>query len=234
VPASPVWCTQPAVPSHRVVIDEHLLLEAIRVVRDAGAPPDPTNVSVALGATAEDGGYWDVTIVAGDLAELESLGKFEHAPRLVATVADATVPTALPVGNGAPQRQDDITAEWARPAADEGSRRSFFQRIARRGVVLPLACVAALLIGFGSVAALLRLGDRPAQSDTKPVPTTAAPVVPPSAAAPAVTTPPASATSGPTVENEPAPPAPPTEASVAPAPPPNQNPAGHAPPGRNK
>jgi hypothetical protein len=217
-----------------VVIDEHLLLEAIRDVREAGAPPDPTNVSVALGATSDDGGYWDVTTVAGDLAELESLGKFEHAPRLVATVDEETVRITLSEANGAPQRQDDITAEWARPAADEETRRSFSQRIARRGVLLPLACVAALLIGFGSATALLRLGDRPAQSDTKPVPTTAGPVVPPSAAAPAVTTAPASAASGPTVENEPAPSAQPAEASEPPAPPPNTNPAGHAPPGRNK
>ena len=217
-----------------MVIDEHLLLEAIRDVREAGAPPDPTNVSVALGATADDGGYWDVTTVADDLAELESLGKFEHAPRLVATVDEATVRITLPEADGAPPRQDDITAESARPAADEGSRRSFSQQIARRGVLLLLACVAALLIGFGSATALLRLGDRPTQSDTKPVPTTAGPVVPPSAAAPAVTTPPTSATSGPTIENEPAPPAPPTEASEPLAPPPNQNPAGHAPPGRNR
>jgi hypothetical protein len=221
-----------------VVIDEHLLLEAIRDVREAGAQPDPTNVSVALGATADDGGYWDVTTVAGDLAELESLGKFEHAPRLVATVDEETVRITLSEANGAPQRQDDITAEWARPAADEETRRSFSQRIARRGVVLPLACVAALLIGFGSATALLRLDDRPAQSDTKPVPTTAVRVVPPSAAAPAVTTPPASAAGGPAVENEPTPPAPlpapAAEASEPPAPPPNTNPAGHAPPGRNK
>ena len=217
-----------------MVIDEHLLIEAIRDVREAGAPPDPANVSVALGATADNGGYWDVATVAHALAELESLGRFEHAPRRVATVDEATVPIALPVGSGAPQRQDDITAESVRPAADEGSRRSFSQRIVRRGVVLPLACVAALLIGFGSVAALLRLGDRPAQSDTKPVPTTAVPVVPPSAAAPAVTTAPASAASGPAVENEPTPPAPTADASEPPAPPPNTNPAGHAPPGRNK
>jgi hypothetical protein len=215
-----------------VVIDEHLLLEAIRDAREAGAPLDPRNVSVALGATADDGGYWDVTTVADDLAELESLGKFEHVPRLVARVDEATVPIALPVGNGAPQRQDDITAESARPAADQGNRRSFSQRIVRRGVLLPLACVAALLIGFGSATALLRLGDRPAKSNTKPVPTTAAAVVPPSAGSPAVTTPPASAASGPAVDNEPTPPAP--EASPSPAPPPNTNPAGHAPPGRNK
>jgi hypothetical protein len=220
-----------AVLSHRVVIDEHLLLEAIRDVHEVGEPADAENVSVALGATANDGGYWDVTTVADDLAELESLGKLEHAPRLVPLVDEATDPIALPEAAGTPQRKEDITAESARPAADDESRRSFSRRIGSRGVLIPLACVAALLVGFGSVAALLRLGDQPAQSDTKPVPTTASPVVPPSAASPAVTTPPASAASGPAVENEPAPPA---EASEPPAPPPNTNPAGHAPPGRNK
>jgi hypothetical protein len=223
-----------------MVIDERLLLEAIRDVRGAGAPADPENVSVALGATADDGGFWDVTTVAHDLAELESLRKVEHEPRLVARVDEATVPIALPVSNGAPQPRDDVTGESARPAADTEGRRSISRRIGSRGVLLPLACVAALLVGFGSVAALLRLGDRPAQSDTKPVPTTAAPVVPPSAAAPAVTTPAPSAASGPAVENEPTPPAPPpapapaTEGSESPAPPPNLNPAGRAPPGHNK
>jgi hypothetical protein len=219
-----------------VVIDEHLLLEAIRDVREAGGPADPENVCVALGATGGDGGYWDVTTVADDLAELESLRKFEDTPRLVPLVDEATVPIALPVADGALQRQDDITAETAGTAADEETRRSFSQRIARRGVLLPLACVAALVVGFGSMTALLRLSDGPAQSDTKPVATTAAPVVPPSAAAPAVTTPPASAAGGPAVENEPTPPAPPpaAEGSASPAPPPNLNPAGHAPPGHNK
>jgi hypothetical protein len=217
-----------------VVTDEHLLLEAIRDVREAGAPVDPENVSVAIGATADDGGYWDVTTVADDLAELESLGKLQQPPGLVPLVDEATEPIAPPGVDGASRRQDDITSESVRPAAEEGSRRSFSQRIARPGVLLALACVAALLIGFGSVAALLRIGDGPAQSDTKPVPTTAGPVVPPSAAAPAVTTAPASAASGPAVENEPPPPAPAAEGSESPAPPPNQNPAGHAPPGRNK
>jgi hypothetical protein len=194
-----------------VVIDEHLLLEAIHDVHEVGEPADAANVTVALGATADDGGYWDVTTVADDLVELESLGKFEHAPRLVPLVDEATNPIAVPDADGAPQRQDDITAESARPAADEESR-SFSQRIGSRGVLLTLACVAALLVGFGSVTALVRLGDRPAQSDTKPVPTTAGPVVPPSAAAPAVTTAPASAASGPAIENEPTPSAPAAEA----------------------
>jgi hypothetical protein len=157
-------------------------------------------------------------------------------------VDEATAPIAPLGSDGAPQRQDDITAESTEAGADEESRKSFSQRIGNRAVLLPLACVTALLVGFASVTALLRLGDRPAQSDTKPVPTTAAPVAPSSAAAPAVTTPPASAASGPTVENESPPPAPesappaPEPAPPAPesAPPPNQNPAGRAPPGLNR
>ena len=118
-------------------------------------------------------------------------------------VDEATEPVALPGVDGAPQRQDDITAESAEPAADEESRRSFSQRIGSRKVLLALAWVAALFVGFGSMTVLLRLVDWPSQSDPKPVPTTATPVAPPSAAAPAVTTPPASAATGPTVENEP-------------------------------
>jgi len=148
---------------------------------------------------------------------------------------EATEPVALPGVDGAPQRQDDITAESAEPAADEESRRSFSQRIGSRKVLLALAWVAALFVGFGSMTVLLRLVDWPSQSDTKPVPTTATPVAPPSAAAPAVTTPPASAATGPTVENEPPLPAP---ESVPPppesVPAPNQNPAGRAPPGQNR
>jgi hypothetical protein len=160
--------------------------------------------------------------------------------RGVALVDDATDPVA-PLGDDtAPRRQDDITAQSTKPAADEGTRRSFAHRIRSRAVWLPLACVAALLVGFGSMTVLLRLGDRPAQSDTKRVPTTAAPVAPaPSAAAPAVTPPPSTA-GGPAVEDAPPLPAPesatpasapmPTETT----PPPNQNPAGHAPPGLNR
>jgi hypothetical protein len=169
-------------------------------------------------------------------------------------VDEATEPVALPEVDGAPQRQVDITAESAEPAADEESHHRFSQRIGSRKVLLALACVAAVLVGFGSMTVLLKLGDRPAQSDTKPALTTAAPVVPPSSAAPAVTTPPASAASGPAVENEPPPPgpeSPPAPESVPPAPEsvppapesvppapesvpaPNLNPAGKAPPGLN-
>jgi hypothetical protein len=155
-----------------------------------------------------------------------------------ASLADAaTDPVALPEATTAPQRQDDITQESTEATADEQRVRSFSHRIRRRAVWLPLACVAALLVGFGSMTILLRLGDRPAQSDTKPVPTTATPVAPPPSA---VTTPRASTTSPPAVENEPPLPAPesaPPASTPAPTettPPPNQNPAGHAPPGRNR
>jgi hypothetical protein len=168
-------------------------------------------------------------------------------------VAEETEPVALPGVDGTQPRQSDITQESTEAAADEQGRRSFSHRIGSPAVVLPLACVAAFLVGFGSMTALLRLGDRPAQSDTKPVVTTAAPVVPPSSAAPATTSP-AAATRGPAIENEPAPaPAPPPESAPptsapapalppvsAPAPAvppvsaPNVNPAGKAPPGQNR
>jgi hypothetical protein len=160
--------------------------------------------------------------------------------RGVALVDDATDPVA-PLGDDtAPQRQDDITSQSTKPAADEGTRRSFAHRIRSRAVWLPLAFVAALLVGFGSMTVLLRLADWPADSDTKPVPTTAAPVVPPSSAAPAVTAPPTSATSGPAVEDAPPLPAPESATPAsAPAPPdttqpPNLNPADKAPPGLNR
>ena len=136
----------------------------------------------------------------------------------VPLVNEPTDPVGPPDAGGAPQRHDDITAGSTEPAVDEESRRSFSHR-GRRAVLFSLACVAALLVGFGSVTVLLKLRDRPARSDTEPVPTTAAPVAPPSAAAPAVTTPPAPAPSGPAVENE-STPAPPAPAPPAPAPPP--------------
>jgi hypothetical protein len=168
-------------------------------------------------------------------------------------VDEPTDPVTLPEADGAPQRQDDITQESAEAAPDEERDRSFSHRIGSRAVWLPLACLAALLVGFGSMTVLLRLGNRPAQSDTKQVPTTA-PVVPPSSAAPAVTTSPTAATRGPAIEDEPAPaPAPPPESAPpasapapalppvsAPAPAlppvsaPNLNPAGNAPPGQNR
>jgi hypothetical protein len=58
-----------------VVIDEDLLFEAVRDVHDARERGDAPNVSVPLGPVADDGGYWDVTTVTNDLAELESLGE---------------------------------------------------------------------------------------------------------------------------------------------------------------
>jgi hypothetical protein len=63
-----------------VTIDEDLLLAAVGDVHQAGKPADAPSVSVALGPIADAGGYWDLTTVADDLAELESLGKLERAP----------------------------------------------------------------------------------------------------------------------------------------------------------
>jgi hypothetical protein len=63
-----------------VVIDEDVLLKA--VVRDIKAEKaaHAGNVRVELGEIADDGGYFDVWVVADDLAELESLGKLKLAP----------------------------------------------------------------------------------------------------------------------------------------------------------
>jgi hypothetical protein len=63
-----------------VVIDEELLLEAVRDAHQAAKPADAASVSVALGPIADAGGYWDLATVADDLAELEALGKLEVAP----------------------------------------------------------------------------------------------------------------------------------------------------------
>src|SRR5918994_5593655 len=147
--------------------------------------------------------------------------------REVPLADEPTDPIALPEADGAPQRQDDITAESAEPAADEERGRSFPHRTGGRAVLL-LAFAAALLVGFGTMTAVLRLADWPAQSDTKPVPTTGAPVVPPPSAAPAVTAPPTSAGGGPAVQSGLPPPTPevapvsgaPPGLGAAPAPPP--------------
>jgi hypothetical protein len=62
-----------------VVIDEDLLLEAVRDVTEAGRPAHAESVRGALGKLADDGGYFDVKVVAADLKELESLGKLKRA-----------------------------------------------------------------------------------------------------------------------------------------------------------
>ena len=62
-----------------MVIDEHDLIKAVRALNAAGRPARADTVSIELGAIADDGGYWDVMIIADDLAELESLGKLERA-----------------------------------------------------------------------------------------------------------------------------------------------------------
>jgi hypothetical protein len=179
-----------------------------------------------------------------------------HRPHVSprASLAHAkTDPVALPQAGGV-QRQDDITQRARRAAAAAKRNRASSYRIGGRAVLLVVAGVVTLLVGFGAMTGVFGLAAWLAQSDTKPVPTTAAPVVPPSSAAPAVTAPPSSAAPGPAVQSD-APPPPPEQAPVsappaagapppvsaapaptpAPAPPaPNLNPAGHAPPGRNK
>ena len=62
-----------------MVIDEDELIEAVRVMNMVGKPARADTVRIELGPFADDGGYWDVNVVANDLAELESLGKLERA-----------------------------------------------------------------------------------------------------------------------------------------------------------
>jgi hypothetical protein len=122
--------------------------------------------------------------------------------------------------DSAPDRHGDgPPRESIEPAADREGGRSFASRIGTRAVLLPLACVAALLVGFGSVTAVMKLTDRPAQSDTKPVPTTAPP------SAPAITTPPTTAARTAAVQSEPPPPSPEPVPAPAPEPVPAPEPA---------
>jgi hypothetical protein len=151
-----------------------------------------------------------------------------------------TDPVAASAADDA-QRQDDITQGSTEAAANEQRGRSFSNRIARRPILL-LACLAAPLVGFGIMTAVLRLVDWPSQSDTKPVPTTVAPSFPtPTVTVPPTSAPPISAAPDAAVQDElPSPtPEPSTSApSISvptPAPSaPNLNPAGKAPPGRNR
>ena len=69
-----------AVPSGCVVIVEGLLLGAVRVVNAAGEAANAESVRVQLGEIADDGRYFDVWVVADDLADLESRGKLKLAP----------------------------------------------------------------------------------------------------------------------------------------------------------
>src|SRR5215207_1813410 len=85
-----------AVPCECVVIDEALLLDAVRDVNEAGRPAHAESVRGALGKIAVDGGYFDVMAVAADLAELESLGKLKRAPAFDWDDSGPTPKTRIP------------------------------------------------------------------------------------------------------------------------------------------
>lgn len=112
----------------------------------------------------------------------------------------------------APQPKGTHT-ELVEAAGEEEDRRSFFARIGGRRVVIPLACVAAFLVGFGSVTVVLWLTDVQAQPNTKPAPATSPPT-----SAPAITTPPTSAAQAVAGEATPPPPEPVPAPAPAPAP----------------
>jgi hypothetical protein len=88
-------------------------------------------------------------------------------------------------------------------AGDSVAKHRVFRVIGNRAVMVPLACIAALLVGFGSVTAVLRIGDEPAQSDVKTPTTTAAGAPAPPSIAPPVDSPRAPAPSAPAVQSEP-------------------------------
>jgi hypothetical protein len=83
-----------------MVIGQDLLLEAVRDVSKAGNPAHAETVRVDLGKIADDGGYFDVRIVADDLKELESLGKLKRAPAFDwdegGPTSDTRIPYVLP------------------------------------------------------------------------------------------------------------------------------------------
>ena len=60
-----------------MVIDEDELLKAVVSVVNEGNPAHAGNVRLKLGKIADDGDYFDVGVVAAELAELEALGKLE-------------------------------------------------------------------------------------------------------------------------------------------------------------
>jgi hypothetical protein len=67
-------------PPGSVMIDEDLLLDAVWEVNEAGNRARANNVRHALGKIADDGGYFDVMVVADELVELESRGRLKRAP----------------------------------------------------------------------------------------------------------------------------------------------------------
>jgi hypothetical protein len=151
--------------------------------------------------------------------------------------SEPTEPVAGRNGNDSSPEQGAVASHPTGTPANAGTKRSFFRRIGRRSVLLPIACVSAFAVGFGTVTALLQIGDRPAKSDTEmPVTTTApSPAAPPSTTAPVAAPPRATAPRAPAAEVEPAPPAPPPPAPepepepASPAPEPEPEPASPAP-----
>jgi hypothetical protein len=141
--------------------------------------------------------------------------------------------TTQPLTSAESAAEEEVTDGHATNAAeDTGGTHQRFRVIGNRAVMVPLACVAALLVGFGAVTAVLRIGDEPAQSDVKTPPTTASGVpAPPSVAPPTGPTPRAPAPSTPAVESEPPAADPPSMPQPAPAQPaPGPDPAPPAPP----
>jgi hypothetical protein len=114
---------------------------------------------------------------------------------------------------------DPVTV--AGPSNGAHNQGRFLRRVRSRAVLLPLACVGALAVGFGTVTAVLELGDTPAKSDTDTPATTVAPgtqPVPAPTAAPVAPRSPVPTTEVPEAAREvPSPSPPPTPQPAPPA-----------------
>ena len=78
-----------------MVIDEDELLQAVVRVVNEGNPAHAGNVRVKLGKIADDGDYFDVGVVAADLAELESLGELALDRRVDWGGSESTAKTRI-------------------------------------------------------------------------------------------------------------------------------------------
>jgi hypothetical protein len=131
-----------------------------------------------------------------------------------ASVDDPTAPDAVADLDRVPDTQ--VPAAAPAPHSARAARwRAIRQALVRRAVVVPVACVLALVVGFASVTALLSRSDDPAKAGTKTPATTAAVPAPPPSAGPRQAVP------APT----PAAPAPASAADGEPAVPTTQSPA---------
>ena len=72
---------------------------------------------------------------------------------------DQSTQPLTPAGTAA--EEEAVGVHAADADEDSGGKHRLFRVIGNRAVMVPLACIAALLVGFGSVTAVLSIGDEP-------------------------------------------------------------------------